>query len=249
MTTAAPGVIVVTGGADGFGAAIAERFSHEGWKILIIDLNRNKGEEKERNDPNIQYIYGDVASRQTWEDTLNIAKRNYGRVDVVVNNAGIVTTPAPTHLKDIVDYDKIFRVNVRPIFISAQVIAPVMMQQGKGTFINITSTGCTRPRPGFSFYNASKAAVTVATKTMALEYAPDIRFNCISPAVGYTSMLQASIGEDRDSDTRLHKIQESLPMKRITQPSDIANAAWYLGSDESSFVTGTTLEVDGGRGV
>ncbi|KAL5363122.1 hypothetical protein BJX96DRAFT_177794 [Aspergillus floccosus] len=242
-------VAVVTGGSDGFGSAIADRYSREGWKILILDLNQTKGEEKAANDPNIRFICGNVASRATWESALKLAQMEYGRVDVVVNNAGIVTDPAPTHLKDISDYDKTFCVNVLPIFISAQVIAPVMMQQGKGAFVNITSTGCTRPRPGFSFYNASKAAVAVATKTMALEYAPKIRFNCISPAVGHTSMLQASIGQGEDAQERLRKIEESLPMKRVTQPDDIANAAWYLGSDESSFVTGTTLEVDGGRGV
>ncbi|KAK5806136.1 hypothetical protein VI817_000394 [Penicillium citrinum] len=113
----------------------------------------------------------------------------------------------------------------------------------------MSGTGCTRPRPGFAFYNASKAAVNVATKTMALEYAPTIRFNCIAPAVGNTSMLKASIGSGPDSQDRLQKIEDLLPMKRVTQPVDIANAVWYLATDQSSFVTGTTLEVAGGRGV
>ncbi|KAJ5825175.1 hypothetical protein N7474_002313 [Penicillium riverlandense] len=176
------------------------------------------------------------------------------------------------------EYEKAFDVNVKvlcrgrapwkhiltkpiqPVFISAQIIAPVMLQQGHGAFINITRycitynsciliTGCTRPRPGFAIYNASKAAVTVATKTMALEYAPIIRFNCISPAVGDTTMLQASIGNGKESRERLRQVEDSLPMKRVCQPQDIADAAWYLGTDQSSFVTGTTLEVDGGRGI
>lgn len=147
------------------------------------------------------------------------------------------------------EYERTFNINVRPIFCSAQSIVPFMMEQGYGVFVNIASTGCTRPRPGFAFYNASKAAVNVATKTMALEYAPTIRFNCIAPAVGNTSMLKASIGSGPDSQDRLQKIEDLLPMKRVTQPVDIANAVWYLATDQSSFVTGTTLEVDGGRGV
>ncbi|KAF9890139.1 hypothetical protein FE257_006300 [Aspergillus nanangensis] len=251
MTTASttPRVAIVTGGADGFGAAICDRFSQEGWKVLILDLNQQKGEEKTRQDGNLRYMFGDVASRATWEQALQSVQAEFGRVDLVVNNAGITGNPTPTHLKDIAEYEKTFRVNVLPIFLSTQVIAPAMMEQGNGAFVNITSTGCTRPRPGFAFYNSSKAAVSVATKTMALEYAPKIRFNCVAPAVGQTSMLQASIGQGADSQERLRKIEESLPMRRVTQPSDIANAVWYLGTDQSSFVTGTTLEVDGGRGV
>ncbi|KAJ5699104.1 hypothetical protein N7462_001109 [Penicillium macrosclerotiorum] len=155
----------------------------------------------------------------------------------------------PVHTKSISEYEKTFDVNVKPIFLSAKIFAPYMMAQGHGAFINITSTGCTRPRPGFAIYNASKAAVTGFTKTMALEYAPTIRFNCIAPAVGNTSMLRSSIGIGEGAKEKLHEVEASLPMKRVTQPKDIANAAWYLGSDESSFVTGTTLEVDGGRGV
>ncbi|KGO50718.1 Short-chain dehydrogenase/reductase SDR [Penicillium expansum] len=238
-----PRVVIVTGGADGFGAAIVDRFSREGCKVILIDLDQAKGESKQRADSNISFLPGDVTRPETWQNALDLAQTTYGRVDVVVNNAGITHNPSPIHTKSLLEYEKTFNVNVKPVFISAQVFAPVMIQQGHGIFINITSTGCTRPRPGFAIYNASKAAVEVATKTMALEYAPAIRFNCISPAVGNTTMLQASIGNGEDSHQRLRQVEESLPMKRLCQPVDIANAAWYLGSEQSSFVTGTTLEM------
>ncbi|KAH8817069.1 hypothetical protein F5884DRAFT_896764 [Xylogone sp. PMI_703] len=249
MSSSGPRVAIVTGGADGFGAAIADRFSKEGCRTIIIDIDKIKAEAKAKADPNIHFMFGDVTLRETWEEALSIAQTQYGRIDVVVNNAGITYDPSPVHTKSIDLYEKVFSLNVKPIFLSAQVIAPAMLEQGNGAFINITSTGCTRPRPGFAFYNASKGAVSIASKTMALEYAPTIRFNCIAPAVGNTSMLQRSIGNDAQSAERLRKLEDSLPMKRIAQPSDIANAAWYLGSDQSSFVTGTTLDVDGGRGV
>ncbi|KAJ5456536.1 hypothetical protein N7530_011810 [Penicillium desertorum] len=239
----------VKGGADGFGAAIADRFSHEGCKVIILDLDQVTGEIKQQADSNISFLVGDVTRLETWRNALALAQTTYGRIDVIVNNAGITHDPSPIHTKSLLEYEKTFNVNVKPIFISAQVFAPVMMQQGHGIFINITSTGCTRSRPGFAIYNASKAAVEVATKTMALEYAPAVRFNCFSPAVGNTTMLQASIGNGEDSRQRLRQVEDSLPMKRVCQPVDIANASWYLGSEESSFVTGTTLEVDGGRGV
>ncbi|KAL3460066.1 hypothetical protein BJX64DRAFT_290708 [Aspergillus heterothallicus] len=244
-----PKVAIVTGGADGFGAAIADRFSQEDYRVIIVDLNKEKGEAKASKDSNILFLRGDVTRQDTWERTLTLARESFGRLDAVVNNAGITGSPSPTHTKEMAEYERTFNVNVRPIFCSAQVIVPFMIKQGHGVFVNITSTGCTRPRPGFAFYNASKAAVNVATKTMSLEYAPIIRFNCIAPAVGNTSMLQASIGDGEDSKERLQMIEDLLPMKRIAQPLDIANAVWYLASDQSSFVTGTTLEVDGGRGV
>ncbi|OQE41763.1 hypothetical protein PENCOP_c004G08170 [Penicillium coprophilum] len=184
-----PRVVIVTGGADGFGAAIADRFSREGCKVIILDLNQVKGESKQRADPNITFLSGDVTRPETWKKALDLAQTNYGRIDVVVNNAGkeiriipgasirlgfvnsaslgITHDPSPIHTKSILEYEKTFNVNVKPVFISAQ-----------------RSTGCTRPRPGFAIYNASKAAVEVATKTMALEYAPAVRFNCYKLALG-----------------------------------------------------------------
>ncbi|CAI7584550.1 unnamed protein product [Penicillium manginii] len=240
-------VAVVTGGADGFGATITDRFHDEGYQVIIIDINRAKGEQKASGGPNLHFLFGDVTQQETWDQALALSRDKFGRLDVVVNNAGITGAQSPVHTKDMLEYERTFNVNVRPIFCSARAIVPYMIEQGNGVFVNIASTGCTRPRPGFAFYNASKAAV--ATKTMALEYAPTIRFNCIAPAVGNTSMLQASIGSGADSQERLQKIEDLLPMKRVAQPIDIANAVWYLATDQSSFVTGTTLEVDGGRGI
>ncbi|RVX75785.1 hypothetical protein B0A52_00141 [Exophiala mesophila] len=240
-------VILVTGGADGFGAAIVDRFSREGSKVIIIDLSKAKGEQRASADKNIHFVHGDVSRRETWETALDYSTTHFGRLDVVINNAGMTFDPKTVHEKPIEEYEKTFNVNVKPIFLSAQVICPFMLKQGSGAFINITSTGCTRPRPGFAFYNASKAAI--ATKTMALEYAPTVRFNCICPAVGNTSMLRASIGEGEEAKEKLRRLEQMLPMGRVTEPDDIANAAWFLGTDQSSFITGSTIAVDGGRGI
>ncbi|KAH8169679.1 enoyl-(Acyl carrier protein) reductase domain-containing protein [Sarocladium implicatum] len=244
-----PKVAIVTGGADGFGAAIVDRFTSEGWVVIIIDIHPTKGQAKAAANPNIEFLCADVTKRETWEEAVKIATEKYMRIDLVVNNAGIGHDPLPAHELDMNLFDKLFTLNVKTIFISAQVVAPVMLEQGSGAFVNISSTGYTRPRPGMSIYNATKAAVANCTKTMAMDYAPVIRFNAIAPAVGNTSMLRDSIGSDKDAQARLQRLKDSLPMKRITEPSDVANAAWYLGTEQSSFVTGTVLEVDGGRGV
>ncbi|KAJ5492495.1 Short-chain dehydrogenase/reductase SDR [Penicillium expansum] len=232
------------GGADGFGAAIVDRFSREGCKVILIDLDQAKGESKQRADSNISFLPGDVTRPETWQNALDLAQTTYGRVDVVVNNAGITHNPSPIHTKSLLEYEKTFNVNVKCTSLCA-----CNDPTGTWDLYQHNEHWMYTPRPGFAIYNASKAAVEVATKTMALEYAPAIRFNCISPAVGNTTMLQASIGYGEDSHQRLRQVEESLPMKRLCQPVDIANAAWYLGSEQSSFVTGTTLEVDGGRGV
>ncbi|KAH6981490.1 hypothetical protein EDB80DRAFT_873342 [Ilyonectria destructans] len=268
MSPSESAVVVVTGGADGFGAAIVDRFHQEGCKVIFIDLNEAKGSAKAATSPNLTFIHGDVTSRAIWEQALSIAEKEYGRLDVVVNNAGITQVPSvsancpgspgsppsvnsskpkPVHTLSMDLCDKILNVNLRPVFLSAQVICPFMLKQGGGAFINLTSTGCTRPRPGFAFYNAAKAGL--ASKTMALEYAPTIRFNCICPAVGDTAMLERSIGNDDQSAEKRRKLEDGLPLKRLTKPTDIANAAWFLGSDQGSFLTGTTIEVDGGRGI
>ncbi|KAH7112300.1 hypothetical protein B0J13DRAFT_575779 [Dactylonectria estremocensis] len=249
MSPSESAVVVVTGGADGFGAAIVDRFHQEGCKVIFIDLNEAKGSAKAATSPNLTFIHGDVTSRAIWEQALSIAEKEYGRLDVVVNNAGITQVPSPVHTLSMDLCDKILNVNLRPVFLSAQVICPFMLKQGGGAFINLTSTGCTRPRPGFAFYNAAKAGVNLASKTMALEYAPTIRFNCICPAVGDTAMLERSIGNDDQSAEKRRKLEDGLPLKRLTKPTDIANAAWFLGSDQGSFLTGTTIEVDGGRGI
>ncbi|KAH7237975.1 hypothetical protein B0J15DRAFT_406094 [Fusarium solani] len=222
-------VVLVTGGADGFGAAIVDRFHQEGSKVIFIDLNDVKGSAKAATSPDLTFIHGDVTSVAIWEQALAVAEKEYGRLDVVVNNA------ACPHIVN------------GPIRQDPQLICPFMLKQGGGIFINLTSTGCTRPRPGFAFYNAAKAGL--ASKTMALEYAPTIRFNCICPAIGDTAMLERSIGNDNQSAEKRRKIEGALPLQRLTKPTDIANAAWFLGSDQGSFLTGTTIEVDGGRGI
>ncbi|CAK7235149.1 hypothetical protein SBRCBS47491_009193 [Sporothrix bragantina] len=237
-------VAVITGGSRGFGAAIVERFAREGCKVIVLDLEA--GDEHD----NVHYQRSDVTKRESWEEALVFAEKTYGRLDVVVNNAGITFDNALVHTKTMHEYEKTFDVNVRPVFLSAQVIAPFMLQQGHGVFVNITSTGFTRPRAGFAIYNASKAAVAIATKTMAMEYAPTIRFNGIAPSVGNTGMLQASLGQNEaERAEKLKKVTALLPMQRLCEPDDVANAAWFLASEQSSFMTGTIMDVDGGRGV
>ncbi|BCS21827.1 putative secondary metabolism biosynthetic enzyme [Aspergillus puulaauensis] len=131
-------VAIVTGGADGFGAAIADRFSNEGCRVIMLDLNKQKGEEKAASDPNLHFLLGDVIRQETWDQALAVARERFGRLDVVVNNAGITGSQSLVHTKDMLEYERTFDVNVRPIFCSAQAIVPFMMEQGHGVFVNIT---------------------------------------------------------------------------------------------------------------
>ena len=182
-------VAIITGGGSGFGKAMAERFTQEGAKVLIAELSQENG-TKVAKDLNATFVHANVTDRSHWQTILDTAVKSYGTVDIVVNNAGACYSNKPTETVTDDDYDITMNVNVRAIYLSTSVILPWLLSKDKpAVFISIASTAGKRPRPGLTWYNASKAAVINASNTMAVEYGPKkIRFNTICPVLGSTGM-------------------------------------------------------------
>ena len=238
-------VAVVTGGASGFGAGIVRKFAEEGAGVVVADLNVNGAHEiaAEVKGLGIQVDVADGASVAAMVDATLGA---YGRLDILVNNAGITHYPALLEEVTEQDFDKVFAVNCKSVFLTAQSIVPVMKKQGQGAILNVASTAGVSPRPRLNWYNASKGWMNTATKAMAVELAPQgIRVNAINPVAGETPLLKVFMGEDTPEIRE--KFLSTIPIGRFSEPSDMGNAACFLCSDEASMVTGVCMEVDGGR--
>jgi len=245
-------VAIVTGAGSGFGEGIAKRFAAEGCKVIVNDLNpggatRVAAEITDRGDL-AQVCTGDVSKDADVAALVRFAEETYGRLDIVVNNAGVTHRNQPLLDVSEQEFDRIFQVNVKSLFLTARHAVPVFRKQGSGCFVNIASTAGVRPRPGLVWYNGSKGAVITISKAMAVELAPNkIRVNCINPVAGETPLLATFMGED--TPARRAQFVASIPLGRFSQPRDIANAALFLASDDADFITGVCLEVDGGRCV
>ncbi|TMJ28351.1 MAG: SDR family oxidoreductase [Alphaproteobacteria bacterium] len=242
-------IALVTGGASGFGAGIARTFAREGAKVAILDLNGPGAKEVASSiGANARAIQGDVtAARDVAAGVENVVAA-HGRLDIVVNNAGWTHRNQPMLNVSEAEFDRVFAVNVKSIFHMAHAAIPVMRRQGGGTIINIGSTAGIRPRPGLAWYNATKGAVNLLSRSMAVELAPDkIRVNCVAPVAGETGLLAAFMGED--TPEMRAKFVATIPLGRLSRPDDVANACLYLASDEAALVTGVVLEVDGGRTI
>ncbi len=242
---------IVTGGASGFGAAIAAKLAEEGATVTIVDVDeaggrRTADETAQRCGGRAEFVRGDVTRR---EDVAAVVRRVVaacGRIDTYVNNAGITHRNAPLLAVGDEWFDRIFAVNVKALYLSALEVVPVLRAQGGGSMITIASTAGIRPRPGLAVYNASKAAAIGLSKSMAIELAPDnIRVNAICPVAGETPLLKEFMGGE--SEELRAKFAASVPLGRLSQPRDIANAVAFLASDDAAFITGVALEVDGGR--
>jgi len=240
---------IVTGGGSGFGAGIATKFVQEGAKVLICDLSEENG-TKVAQSIGAEFQVANVTKRSDWEAVLKKAIDAFGGVDIIVNNAGATYSNKPTETVKDEEFDLCFNVNVKSIYLSSSVLLPYFMENNRpGCFIQIASTAAIRPRPGLTWYNASKAAVSNATKTMAVEYAPKkIRFNAVCPVVGSTGMTHLFLGKP-DTEENRKAFVSTIPLGRGSNPKDVANACCYLASDEAEFITGVNLEVDGGRCV
>jgi 3-oxoacyl-[acyl-carrier protein] reductase len=242
-------VAIVTGGGLGFGEGIARLYAAEGAKVLVADID---GARAERVAGEIgsaaRASTADVANGPDFERMVQEAVGAFGRLDIVVNNAGITHRNQPMLEVDEATYDRVFAVNVKSIYWSARAAVPVFRAQGGGCFVNIASTAGLRPRPGLTWYNGTKGAVIVISKTMAVELAPDkIRVNAICPVIGETGLTAEFMGGD-SAELRA-KFVATIPLGRMSLPSDIAATALFLASDEAEFLTGVALEVDGGRCV
>ena len=245
-------IAIVTGAGSGFGAGIAARYAQEGAKVVVNDINAEGGERIAReivaNGGTARFCMGDVTKDADVAKLVAFALSEFGDLDIVVNNAGTTHRNRPMLEVSEAEFDKIYAVNVKSLFLTAKHAVPHFRKRKNGVFVTIASTAGVRPRPGLTWYNGSKGAAIVTSRSMAAELAKDnIRVNVINPVAGETGMLAQFMGED--TPERRAQFVASIPLGRLSQPSDIATAAVFLASDEACFITGACLEVDGGRCV
>jgi 3-oxoacyl-[acyl-carrier protein] reductase len=242
-------VAIVTGAGSGFGEGIARRFAAEGAQVVIADIAEENGRRVARE---IGYaavfVRADVTQGDDVKAMVQAATDRFGRLDILVNNAGYSHRNQPMLSVDEATFDRIFAVNVKSIYFAAMHAVPVLRAGGGGVILNIASTAGVRPRPGLTWYNASKGAAITLTRSMAVELAPDkIRVCALNPVAGETPMLATFLGED--TPERRAQFLATIPLGRFSTPTDVANAACFLCSDEASMITGVALEIDGGRCV
>ena len=240
-------IALVTGAGSGFGRGIATRFAEEGAKLVVADINGEAANmvAGEMGDSAIAVV-ADVSKNSDVEAMIQQTVAQWGRLDILVNNAGTTHRNKPMTEVTEEEFDRIFAVNVKSVFLTARHGVPLMKEQGHGIILNVASTAGLRPRPGLAWYNTSKGAMITATKAMAIELASfKIRVNAINPVAGETGMLHLFMGED--TPEKRAQFVSSIPWGRLSQPQDMANAALFLCSDEADMVTGTCMEVDGGR--
>ncbi len=241
-------VAVVTGAASGFGASIAERFAQEGARVVVVDLNLEKGQEVANRIGGLA-CRCDVSSSADIEQLLQFTLAQFGRLDIVVNNAGTTHPNKPAGEVTEAELDRLYQVNVKSLFHMNRLVTPIFRQQGGGVFVNVASTTGVRPGPGLCWYSASKGAVITASKGLALELAKDqIRVCVINPMIGETPLMEQFMGMPDTPENR-QKFLARIPLGRFTRPLDVAHAAVYLASDEAAFLTGVCLDVDGGRNI
>ena len=240
-------IALVTGAGSGFGRGIATRFAEEGAKLVVADINKETAKmvAGEIGGSAIAVV-ADVSKNSDVEAMIQQSVAQWGRLDILVNNAGTTHRNKPMTEVTEEEFDRIFAVNVKSVFLTARHGVPLMKEQGQGVILNVASTAGLRPRPGLAWYNTSKGAMITATKAMAIELASfKIRVNAINPVAGETGMLHLFMGED--TPEKRAQFVSSIPWGRLSQPQDMANAALFLCSDEADMVTGTCMEVDGGR--
>jgi 3-oxoacyl-[acyl-carrier protein] reductase len=238
---------IVTGGASGFGEGIVRKFLSEGAQVVIADINLSAAQiiadELGKESVAVQV---DVADGTSVENLKALASEAFGRIDIIINNAGVTHLPTPLDEVSEEDFDRVFTVNCKSVYLMAKSFVPDMKAQKGGIILNVASTAGVSPRPNLNWYNSSKGWMNTATKTMAVELAPfGIRVNAVNPVAGETPLLASFMGED--TPEMRQKFISTIPLGRFSTPQDIANAACYLCSDEASMVTGICMQVDGGR--
>ncbi|MFQ5995244.1 MAG: glucose 1-dehydrogenase [Acidiferrobacterales bacterium] len=241
-------VAIVTGAASGFGAEIARQFAVEGAKVLVADLN-GEGARAVADDigESAVAMAADVSQADDARRMVQAALDRFGDLDTLVNNAGITHRNQSLLDVDESTFDRVFAVNVKSIYLTTQAAVPIFRKRGGGVILNVGSTAGIRPRPGLTWYNGSKGAVHIMSKSMALELAPDkIRVNVLAPVIGETGLLESFMGK---TDTPEHraKFVATIPWGRMSKPADVAAGAIFLASDEAELITGIELPIDGGR--
>ncbi|NLD67665.1 MAG: SDR family oxidoreductase [Limnobacter sp.] len=241
---------IVTGAASGFGAEIARQYVAEGAKVAVADINEAGAKAvADSLGANAIAVACDVSKRADIDALVAKTVEAFGRIDIVVNNAGWTHRNQPMLEVDEATFDRVYDTNVKSIFHMTHAVVPLMRKQGGGVILNVGSTAGIRPRPGLTWYNSSKGAVNVMSKSMAVELGPDgIRVNAICPVMGATGLLEAFMGMPDTPENR-KKFIATIPLGRLSDPKDIARAAVFLASDDAEFITGVEFPVDGGRTI
>lgn len=246
-------VAVVTGAGSGFGEGIARRFADEGAKVVLADIDQ--GAAQRVTDAIVSGGGAAIATRTDVSKDADVAAMlattldAFGGVDIVVNNAGTTHRNRPMLEVTEEEFDRVYAINVKSIFLTAKHFVPHFRARGGGVFVNIASTAGVRPRPGLTWYNGSKGAVITTSRSMAAELGPDnIRVSCVNPVIGATGLIAEFMGVEDTPENR-KRFVATIPMGRFSTPEDVANACLYLASDEAKFITGVCIEVDGGRCV
>jgi 3-oxoacyl-[acyl-carrier protein] reductase len=246
-------VAIVTGAGSGFGEGIARRFADEGCAVVVNDISHAAGARVAADinaaGGSARFAHGDVTKGEDIAALLAVTRREFGALDIVVNNAGTTHRNQPLLGVSEAEFDRVYAVNVKSIYWTAIHIVPYFRERGGGAFINIASTAGVRPRPGLTWYNGSKGAVIVTSKSMAAELGPDnIRVNCVNPVIGATGLITEFMGMPDTPENR-QRFVATIPLGRFSTPQDVAGACLYLASDDARFITGACIEVDGGRCV
>lgn len=242
-------VAVVTGGGSGIGRASAVMFAKEGANVVVADIHSEGGNETARiiqeNGGQAVFVQTDVTKKNDVKNMIQKTVKTFGKVDILLNNAGIGQKASTTMELTEEEIDKILAVNLKSIFFGVQCAIPVMRERKRGVILIMASIAGVRPRSGASAYAASKGAANILAKALALELAPDnIRVNVINPVVTETPMLHSG-----QNAGKYDMLKSSVPLNRIAAAEDIAYAALYLASDEADMITGAAINVDGGRGI
>ena len=243
-------VAIVTGAASGFGAEIARQYVAEGAKVAVADINEAGAMAVAAAlGANAIAVKCDVTQRTDIDALVKATVDKFGRLDIVVNNAGWTHKNQPLLDVDEATFDRVYDINVKSIFHMVHAVVPLLRRQRSGVILNIGSTAGIRPRPGLTWYNSSKGAVNLMSKSLAVELGPDnIRVNAICPVMGATGLLESFMGMPDTPENR-QKFIATIPLGRLSDPKDIARAAVYLASDDAEFITGVEFPVDGGRTV
>lgn len=236
---------IVTGAASGFGAGIAAKFAAEGARVMIADIDGDAAQTVAADLGGVAQTV-DVASDASVAAMAEAALSAFGNLDILVNNAGITHLPQPMEDVAEAEFDRVFAVNAKSVYLTARHLVGHMKARGTGAILNVASTAGLSPRPNLNWYNASKGWMITATKTMAVELAPaGVRVNALCPVAGETPLLASFMGED--TPERRSAFLSTIPLGRFSTPDDMGNAACYLCSDEAAMITGVAMEVDGGR--
>lgn len=246
--------IIVTGAGGGIGEGIAKRLAQEGAHVVVNDINHEAGRrvvaQIEVAGGEAMFVAGDVTKSAEVKALVDAAVKQYGKLDVMVNNAGWTHRNRPALEVGEEEFDKVYAVNVKSIYLATIHAIPAFRANKGGAFINIASTAGVRPRPGLTWYNGSKGAVITTSKSLAAEFGPDnIRVNCINPVFNPDTGLSAEFAGGPVDEARRAKFLATIPLGRFSTALDVANAALYLASDEAAFISGVCIEVDGARCV